>query len=450
MSEITNLIESLKNGELGVVAQKLTTMQSEITNALTLIQNLTTEVQGDLLDPDNPVGVIHSPARPGIINESIEMFIGTYNVGDILAGAKKKTGKFIFGAGSECFFYFMPSNPLHAVNKKYVDQIVSPIANQLTNMIQRYGDRIPNSHPGIPNCMYIYSTDLSTGKQAKWLIDGLGADGLGASKETEFIGFNVNFSMFWLNVKDGRYFGDTIEDQHIANMGAVRSGFLSRTVPLATSWTDIETNPAYQPGMVKDAAVLFKNSKLRFDSTSRPEWNDARPWTGKGDDELATIKNAKDIGGSGGVASVCGPILRVPRAAFDTGTKLLSFAGAVIPDALFNTYFTVSGNDLVCVKNCVIGVMSSLEFLAQNVDGWTCEIHLQLLAGPTASTVYKDTMYLINTQDQNQGYYLNMTINANMYLKMVMGDKLHVQYVPTQNNSLSGFYGTCDICILQG
>jgi hypothetical protein len=445
MSEIANLIESLKNGELGVVAQKLTAMQSEITNALTLIQNLTTEVKGNLLDPNNPVGVIHSPARPGIINESIEMFIGTYNVGDILSGAGKKTGKFIFGAGSECFYYFMPSNPLHAVNKKYVDQIVSPIANQLTNMIQRYGDKVPYNTGYIPNCMYIYSSDAASGKQAKWLIDGLSI-----SKEADFISFNVNYSMFWLNVKDGRYFGDTIEDQHIANMGAVRSGFLCRTVPLATSWADIETNPAYQPGMVKDAAVLFKNSKLRFDSTSRPEWNDDRNSSDKTNDELATIKNVKDLATTGGVANVCGPTLRVPRTSIDTGTKLLSFDGAVIPDALFNNYFTVSGNDLVCIKNCVIGVMSSLDFLANNEDGYPCEIHLQLLAGPTASTVYKDAIYLINTVDQNQGYYIKATINANLYLKMAVGDKLHVQYVPTQDQTLSNFYGTCDICILQG
>lgn len=449
MSEITNLIESLKNGELGVVAQKLTTMQSEITNALNLIQTLTTEVQGDLLDPDNPVGVIHSPARPGIINESIEMFIGTYYVGDILTEATSKKGKFVFGAGSECFFYFMPSNPLHAVNKKYVDQIVSPIANQLTNMINRYGDRIPNSRPGIPNCMYMYSTDLSTGKQAKWLIDGLGADGLGASKETEFISFNVNYSMFWLNVKDARYFGDTIENEHLATMGAVRSGFLNRTVPLATSWADIETNPAYQAGMVKDAAILFKNSKLKFDDLSRPEWNDTRTSSSKANDELATIKNVKDLAGPGGL-TITGLTLRVPRTAIDSGTKLLSFSGAVIPDTAFNDYFTISGNDLVCIKECVIGVMSSLEFIAQNVDGWTNEIHLQLLSGPTASTVYKDSMFSLNTQDQNQGYYWRTTINANMYLKMNVGDILHVKYDPTQNNSLSGIYGTCDICIIKG
>jgi hypothetical protein len=380
------------------------------------------------------------------------MFIGTYNVGDILAGAKKKTGKFIFGAGSECFFYFMPSNPLHAVNKKYVDQIVSPIANQLTNMIQRYGDRIPNSHPGIPNCMYIYSTDLSTGKQAKWLIDGLGADGLGASKETEFIGFNVNFSMFWLNVKDGRYFGDTIEDQHIANMGAVRSGFLSRTVPLATSWTDIETNPAYQPGMVKDAAVLFKNSKLRFDSTSRPEWNDARDSHDKTNDELATIKNVKDLATPGGVPAVCGPYGRFICAEYNSSTHLFDFTTHIL-NGIFDTYFdfgerfTSTPSELYCLKDCVVSIMGAMEHQIANVDGWSAQTHLELMIN---SSIIKDSVFKINTQDQNQGYTIQSTINANAIIKVIAGQTIKLHYSNPENQLQGQPSGTCDICILQG
>lgn len=290
MSELTRSLETIQTGELGVVAQKLTTMQAEISAALALISSLTTEVQGSTTNPDNQVGVIHSPSRPGTVNDSLEMFEGKYYVGDKLAGANSKVGSFYFGTGSSCYFAFMPSDPLHGVNKKYVDQVIAPVANQVAQTIQRNGDRVPARSGYIGPFTYIFtatSLDPDYTQKVKWLIEGKIP-----TKETEFN--LLNLSCFWLNVDDARYYGLCVLNEHIANMGAVRKDFLCRTAPVATTWINLPIQ--YPDSVVKDAAIQFNNSKLQFTADSRPEWLDDRdPATVKTNYELATIKDVKAL-----------------------------------------------------------------------------------------------------------------------------------------------------------
>jgi hypothetical protein len=268
MSELTNLIDSIKNGELSVVAQKLTAMQTEISNALTLINNLKLEVQGSSTDTTNPVGTIHSPARLDSLNNTKEMFIGNYLVGDILAGTGLKTGIFRFGAGSACYFNFMPSDPLHGVNKKYVDQVLSPINNQLTNMINRTGDMVPNNTlSSIGKATYIYD-NFDSSNVVKWLLD----DGIRGS---EFAGFDAlasSVSAFFLNVTDGRYYGEQGNPFSIMTLQACNAGYISRTTNTGVNAT--------------------------FDAGCRLEWADTRAATTKLATEpnaLATMQNVSDL-----------------------------------------------------------------------------------------------------------------------------------------------------------
>jgi len=297
MSQLANLLEAIKNGELSVVAKKLVSMQTEISSALSLINALTTEVQGSSTDPDNQVGTIHSPARPGVINSSLEMFIGNYNVGDMLAGSGKKTGAFYFGAGSPCFFYFMPSDPNHGINKKYLDQVVTPIVNRLDNMINRYGDRVPYTSGSVDICTYIFTSYGSS--KSRWLIDGYTS-----SQETNFNAMDSSESLFWINVNDARCFSMASMDYHIMNLAATRAGFIGRTAPNSTAYSDIRS--LYPASEVKDAALLFTNSKLQFDADSRPTWEDTRLGTAKANDELARIKDILDLIPTGGIFSSAG------------------------------------------------------------------------------------------------------------------------------------------------
>ena len=302
MNEITQVIESIKAGELGIATQRLSLLQNEVTHISTLIQELTDQVEGVTNDPTNQVGVIHSPARPGRVNTSIEMFIGDYFVGDIeeiynpYMPAVMRKGTFIFGVESECKYHFIPTDPLHAVNKKYVDQCVSPIASQLLNMICRFGDRVPlNPHNGtIPSGTYIFTSN-NIHEQVQWLFN----DAETRDLESEFY-LNPARSKFWINIEDGRYYGETTRDEHLLTVKVLRDTCISKKGSIGSikdangiksDWTNIIGTPAE----IKDAAILFTNSKLKADSKTRfiLDPNEIT-YAKKNANEIATIKDLRD------------------------------------------------------------------------------------------------------------------------------------------------------------
>ena len=266
MSDLTNLTEAIKAGELAVVARKLVSLQSEITNALSKINSLTTEVQGG----SNVTGVIHSPARTDNTSASIEIFEGDYFVGDTL-GSRKAT--FTFGIGSECFFNFTPSKPTHGVNKKYVDQIISPLTSQIANMISRNGDHVPYPQT-IDPCTYIFTNDTSpTPNKTRWLINGRGDL---TSNETAFNTMSKDLSLFWLQVDDARYYGNTLNDPHnLMTLGSCDARY-------------VRIGNGNNVGTVVD-----------FDSTSMLTWKDDRDISVKSlaahKYELANMKNLTDF-----------------------------------------------------------------------------------------------------------------------------------------------------------
>ena len=433
MSKLSDLMESLKDGELSVVAQKLATMQTEISDALNLIGSLTTEVQGSATDTSNPVGVIHSPARPGIVNTSLEMFIGTYYVGDILSGAGKKQGSIIFGAGSECKFYFMPSDPLHGVNKKYVDQIVSPIANQLGNMIVRFGDRVPTKLGSIGECTYIYTSDDPGSVKVRWLIDGKIA-----SIESDFNDFNADLSIFWMNVDDGRYFGQCVEDSNFANMGAIRRDCLSRV--------GSKTNPlAGTPAEVKDAGVLFSGSNLDFDEDSRAKWNDVRLVTAKDDTDLATIKNVKDLlPSTGGIA---GPFGRFSSSFNNAGYLPLTDLQTIY--GTFLEYFDIIGSQLKCKKACVVLVSVKATITVSDHDGWPTKNYIHL--NQNGSSISESVRYL-QTRDHDQDYVEIITLNVVEPMIMSKDNTISFSWQCTEgSNNISGaVVGTLSATVING
>ena len=302
MNEITQLLESIKAGELGVATQRLSLLQNEVNNALALIQDLTNKVEGDG-GYDYP-GVIHSPAR------SQETFVGTYYVGDTEANLNSKRAFFIFGVQSYCKFYFQPVDPLHAVNKKFVDQCVSPIASQLLNMICRFGDRVPlNPHNGTyltKSGKYVFTADpLNSFHRVQWLFDdnnpNIENTIFAAHTLDPVTGKDLNLgSKFWLNVNDARYYGETtISEYNIATIGAMNKDCLSRHGKLGNRDTDgikIDCSDIMDtPAEVKNAAMLFSGANLKFDALSHLRWLDDTEVHKKADTAVAIIQNLRDI-----------------------------------------------------------------------------------------------------------------------------------------------------------
>ena len=294
-------------GELGVVTQKLSLLKEEIAKTLLTIKNLTARVEGDITNRNNLIGTIHSPARPGPIYDSIEMFIGNYYIGDVSSLPNSKVGSFSFGKTSECFYYFMPSLPLHGVNRKYVDQSIEPLSKELVRMIKRNGDRVPlNPDDGsILTGTYIFKQDLTLrapGERIKWLFDSRPT-----KLESEFIHINETdpLSRVWINVEDGRYYGNSNLDNSILNMQTLHSNYLSR-VGSKASWLTIMGTAAE----LSNAALLFTNSQLILDSESDFTYDDKdRKYIDDGikkkfidskgiekqDNEPAIMKNVRDF-----------------------------------------------------------------------------------------------------------------------------------------------------------
>ena len=303
MSDIAQILEAIKNGELGVVAQKLTALQTELNTALTAIANLTAEVEGTSTITSgglttSAVGVIHSPARSVAGSGSAEYFKGTYYVSEPANAVSNPPSSpvdacFIFGNNSACYFNYNPTDQYHGVNKKYVDNSMSPLITAVGNLINRTGDSVPQGIPIISETFIFSSRVTGTGPftpyASKWLIDGglaydstnneftptlTGTQPNDAAWLTEWNAQATNnTSCFWLNIEDGRYFGNITDDHHILTLAFGRFTYVA-----------IGSNVG---------------KTVAFDSTSELIWIDtSRTATAKlasDPNALATMQNVHDL-----------------------------------------------------------------------------------------------------------------------------------------------------------
>ena len=427
MSELTKSLETLEVGELSVIALKLASMQAEISNALSTIQTLTTEVEGSSTDTSNPVGVIHSPARAGNISTSKEMFIGTYYIGDILANQNAKVGHFIFGAGSDCKFYFMPSDPLHAVNKKYVDQVINPLVTQLGNMIVRTGDCIP-SNPNdwsIGAATYIYNNN--GGALVRWLLDGLIAGVPGTSRIDDF---NLTGgSAFFLNVDDARYYGTTTDPYNILTKHAGDNNYLAKGTN-----TSVVVNIAGTSG--NPSSFIFDiNSKIQCSRTA-VDPNDVLT--------LKDLPSVNTIPKSGIWGRYGCTFNNSKEFVFNTSDKHFNdFTG----DSLYEFFEEPTGSYLTCKKACTVSVLSNMLCQVGNNDGWPADIHL--LLKQTTITLVDERQY-IETRDQNQGYTHVLSLHANTFITLAIGDTISLVYTDSENKVQTDPTGQFSICVING
>jgi len=272
MSDLAKTLDALKNGELTVVARKLIAMQTEITDALATIADLVAEVEGSL---NSPVGTIHAPARLDSFGLTKEILSGEYQLGDLIPGVNGKTGNLRIGLGSFVYLHYAPSDPLHAVNRKYVDQVMNPITTQLSDTISRNGDMVPTKTlDTLGGATYIFTnnTASSTVEVVKWLLD----DAVRGSQLDNFQAISDAISRFWLNVSDFKYFGNIASDpNHVLTLAAGQEYFLQFGANV---------------GRI-----------LTFDDTSVLTWNDGYSKTvapltsSKPVHQLATIQNVLDL-----------------------------------------------------------------------------------------------------------------------------------------------------------
>jgi hypothetical protein len=432
MSDLTNLLESIKNGELSVVAQKLVDMQSTITAALTQIASLQLEVEGTGLIPPgsaSAVGVIHSPSRATSILSSREMFIGNYYVGDLLTGGNVAT--FYFGASSPCFLYFNPTDANHAVNKKYVDQNINPIASTLGTFISRSGDIcpiIPDTPPILPNQFIFNGTwgaDL-----ARWLINGPEAAPIGSTPPQALTDFNtsVGTSVFYLNVTDARYYGSTTgNDLNLMTFGACNTTYLNKTQNIGIN-------------------TLMPN--YLFDSTSRLTWHDTRTASTKTSFELATIQNVLDLASGTITTTTSGTISFFSFSTVTTGTINVSSGSGTnfIPAFFTNTTPT----QLVCAQACYLEIDASLVMRGNNggPDGtiyyYKLDIH-KVASGGTVGGTGDTTIKSISAQVMDLGVAPGCEYGSKAGIIIEQFNVGDILYFNTSTNTNDASANNCEV-----
>lgn len=366
MSDITTLVESIRDGELSVVAQKLLDMQATITAALETVATLQLEVEGTGLIPptsESAVGVIHSPSRATNILPSKEMFIGQYFVGDLLAPSATnpaaKVGVFYFGAASPCFFYFNPTDPNHGVNKHYVDQVATPLNIALANTISRTGDQCPTAPPNlIPNQFIFTGSDAH---KATWLIDGPQSTGPTGAVTDFAASVALNNSAFFLNIDDFRWYGmvPTVPE-HLITKGFADEYYL-QTVNTGKSAT-------------------FTGGTFVWDATATLSWNDTQTTADKATNfphELATMKNVADliaaIPGGASAPAVSGASFSLSGDNNATGSSL-DFSSAIPFGEMVSSsgtpYFDRTSSILwTCTRACTLLINVSLMMQGTNDGG---------------------------------------------------------------------------------
>lgn len=449
MSDLTNLVESIKDGELSVVAQKLIAMQSTITSALSQISTLQLELQGNsrvapLHADQSAVGVIHSPSRATNIMPSKEMFSGKYYVGDMLGNPS--TGQFYFGSGSSCYFYFNPTDPNHGVNKKYVDQVVTPIYTQLPTLISRFGDVCPTpSSSIIPYNTFVFNSSMhnTVNFLTKWFINSTDAN---SDASGDF--FSVLDSCFYLNVHDARYYGAIPASiYNLMTLGFCNSYYLKTNAQSGLNGTASHTAN-------EGVTALFNDSShVTFDSSSRLAWADTREVHTKTDNEIATIKNVTDLLPNIPSTLVSGVIGRFygPFA----GSLNFSFGGTTtqeIPNhGVFDLYFDpITSTTITCRKTCTISVTAAMNFHIAHINGATSDLTLVL---KKSNVSYAQDRHQVNTEDQAQGYDWKLTLRVDTFMNLSPGQTISLSYIVDANQLTSETgnpSGSLDLCIIAG
>ena len=152
MSFDREIYEQMVHGEFGAVLSTLASIQKIASDVSSKILAMQSEVGGNsgaTASTNSFVGTIHSPARLDPSTQtSIEKLVGQYFIGDQESPsdsqAETQSGSMAVGPTSEILLNFLATKSNHAVSKRFVENLVSPLYSKiasLTNTTRDFASR---------------------------------------------------------------------------------------------------------------------------------------------------------------------------------------------------------------------------------------------------------------------------------------------------------------------